>query len=64
MSERIAFVGIAAALAGMLFFGFRSGVMPGYLSGGSDRNKEPVLFWISAGVLSFAVAVSILGAVL
>jgi len=57
----IVFFLLAALFAGALAFGFKTGLMPTYLTGGAKRENEPVLYWIAAAVLALALLGSLWG---
>jgi hypothetical protein len=63
VSQGLAFTLLAALFAAYLFFGFRTGVMPTYLTGGASREKEPILFWMATVVVVVALMGSVWGAI-
>jgi len=62
MSYSVGFFLLAALCSGALAFGFKTGLMPTYLTGGARRETEPVIYWMAAVVLALALAGSLWGA--
>jgi hypothetical protein len=61
VSDELGFALLGTLFGAYLFFGFKAGYMPTYLTGGANREKDPVLFWAATVVMVIGLVGSVFG---